>query len=552
VASAPFLMHLRQAPLETANRYAQTAVLDPTNQVRLPYLSAPEPLPRLLALQVERTLGMFDRHPDGGGLLPSGRPVFPRPIAALALVSVVYGTVRGLYDLRVALMAIWFWVGLSGVLLTVETPNVLRAVGIMPPLFVLMAVLLVDVVDRVLAAAERLRPSGARVLYAGLVPGLLALAIAGSEAWTYFDTFRELQDPWGPATREGQLIARLGADGPVYSLEMNEHMVTSGWVRLLAPGAQRGRLPNPGRDLLQLAPVPEVGRQGVSFVFSRDPNQEPYFDLVQRLYPGGSFGAGGDGRLVYGVPADALAAARGPLAQSAADPSRWTGGVQLRGGVQELRVRGPGALRVSISEVEVGSGERDVNVEIAAAHGVHFVEVASNVAGAVELQVDAEVVTDTYRLMDAPWGLRGRLNSAPTAEGVLDGTVAMAFFDPSLGGLAVPTSLTWSGWLHVPRSGTYRMAFAAEDPMRLDVDGARVDVVRVGPGEWAQVGVGSLVELTEGSHSVRVTLDVTHGGRNLARWNWVPPNSSGAADLGGEWAVVPPMLLRPESPVRKL
>jgi hypothetical protein len=95
------------------------------------------------------------------------------------------------------------------------------------------------------------------------------------------------------------------------------------------------------------------------------------------------------------------------------------------------------------------------------------------------------------------------------------------------------------------------MAFASEDPMRLEVDGGRVEVQRVGPGEWGRLGVGSLVQLTEGPRHVRVILDVTHGGRDLARWNWVPPNANGVADLGAEWAIVPPMLLRPDTPLRK-
>jgi hypothetical protein len=150
IAAMPFLVHLRTHPIEITGRYAQTAVLDPSNQVRLTYLSPPEPLPRLVALQAERTLGMFDRYPDGGGFLPTGRPLFPPPLAALAIVAMIFGLVRGLSDLRLAILSVWLWIGLSGVLVTVETPDMIRAVGILPVLFVLMAVVLVEVVDRVL------------------------------------------------------------------------------------------------------------------------------------------------------------------------------------------------------------------------------------------------------------------------------------------------------------------------------------------------------------------------------------------------------------------
>ena len=58
------------------------------------------------------------------------------------------------------------------------------------------------------------------------------------------------------------------------------------------------------------------------------------------------------------------------------------------------------------------------------------------------------------------------------------------------------------------------------------------------------------MQLTEGAHRVEISLLVTHGGRELARWNWVPPNPDGTAASGGQWTVVPPMVLRPATPVR--
>ncbi len=151
VAALPFFVHLSQHPEEVAARYVQTAALDPRNQQRLTYLAPPEPLPRLAALQVERTLGMFDRYPDGGSFLPTGHPLFGPPLAQLALVGAVYVLVRGWRDARLAVLAIWFWVGLSGVALTVETPNYLRAVGMLPSLCCMLALLLLDLVDRMRA-----------------------------------------------------------------------------------------------------------------------------------------------------------------------------------------------------------------------------------------------------------------------------------------------------------------------------------------------------------------------------------------------------------------
>ena len=61
------------------------------------------------------------------------------------------------------------------------------------------------------------------------------------------------------------------------------------------------------------------------------------------------------------------------------------------------------------------------------------------------------------------------------------------------------------------------MAFAAEDTMHLQVDGAPISVVTIPPDDWHGVGIGSPVELTAGSHRVEIRLDITHGARELAR-----------------------------------
>ena len=140
----------------------------------------------------------------------------------------------------------------------------------------------------------------------------------------------------------------------------------------------------------------------------------------------------------------------------------------------------------------------------------------------------------------------------PVPDAFLDATIAMAFFGPEIGFVRMPNSIVWSGALLAPRSGEYRMAFAAEDTMHLQVDGRAVDVVTVSPEQWAAVGLGSTVRLDEGPHVVRVTLDVTHYGRELARWNWVPPAADGALDSAREWSVVPPQVLRPDSPVAQV
>src|SRR5437868_5582802 len=101
----------------------------------------------------------------------------------------------------------------------------------MPSLFVLVAVTLVELSDRLLEGASRLRPSGARATFGWAVPAAVAMLVLATDSVSYFDSFREMPQGWGPATREGQAVATLGESGPVYSIEVNEHMVSSGWVR---------------------------------------------------------------------------------------------------------------------------------------------------------------------------------------------------------------------------------------------------------------------------------------------------------------------------------
>jgi hypothetical protein len=225
-----------------------------------------------------------------------------------------------------------------------------------------------------------------------------------------------------------------------------------------------------------------------------------------------------------------------------------------------------GRVELRLDDLTLADASASTSVDILAAPGLHFLELVADVASAdrrvgLALTGPDGIVrqlarAETYRLMDAPWGLLAHVARPPRARSLggpadasLDATIAMAFSDPELGSVSAPNSITWSGSLLASHDGVYRMAFASEDPMHLEIDGRPVDVVCVNPDQWRSVGLGSQVHLGEGWHSVRVTLEVTHGGRELARWNWVPPTASGAADTAAEWSVVPPSALRPDPPV---
>jgi len=601
IAAAPFLVHLSVHREETTTRYLQTTVLDPNNQSRLGYLTPPVALPELLAVQVERTLGMFDRYADGGGFLPTGHPLFGRLLAALTLLGAAYSVLRGRRDTRMAVLSVWFWLGLSAIAVTVETPDFHRAVGILPALCFVIAVPLVDVIDRALGVLSADRPTARRLL-GGLIAAALALVLVIPEAGSYFTTFSSVPEHWAPPTREGQLVAALGKSGPVYSIETDEHLVSSGWVRLLAQTAQRGRIPNPGRELPALAAADGSGApgrlafipgdgQGLSLILTGDVNQGTYIDLFRGLYPLTSLADAADGHRTLQVSSDALAATRGvtlvsqdgsaraadTFGQIPADLSMpatltWRAGIRLpQPGTYRLAATAPGRAQLRLDGIPVADRSIDSGTPLGGdalvAPGLHFLELVADVTRAdqrVSLTLGTSDTspreldpTETYRLMDAPWGLLGRLTRpspqtqslASPSDAFLDATIAMAFFDPEVGPIDVPNSFEWTGSLLVPQSGVYRMAFATEDAMHLQVDNRPVDVVSVGPGAWQSVGFGSQVSLTEGTHRIGITLDVTHGGRELARWNWVPPTPGGALDTTTNWSVVPPQVLRPDPAV---
>ena len=127
----------------------------------------------------------------------------------------------------------------------------------------------------------------------------------------YLVAFRTLPDAWASQNHEGEIIEALGGNGPVYSIEMNEHLVNSGWVRLLAPSRRSaGVCRTPGSELpiVQPARLPEPGTvapdlypsagQGFSVLLSPDANQTTYVPLLQQLYPRAEPGdGGGDGRI---------------------------------------------------------------------------------------------------------------------------------------------------------------------------------------------------------------------------------------------------------------
>ncbi|MCC6627000.1 MAG: glycosyltransferase family 39 protein [Chloroflexi bacterium] len=616
VAVLPFLAHLEREPNRATIRYQETTVLSPLNQTRLEYTRPNMPLPELMAIQVERSLGVFDRYRDGSGFLPTSQPLFPLPLAALLLIGAVYALLRSFADPRAAVLSLWFWLGLSGVILTVETPAAQRAAGLLITLPLLPALLLDEIAGRVPAVARVLgalrrspaapSPDGTAITRATAV-GLVLMVVVATVWQTnfYFNVYGSMTEPWSYSSDEGRQVAALGEVGPVYSMEVSEHMVISGWVRFMAREARASAIPNPGQQLpvldmdeppvnppgpRSIVHVPKPG-DGVSFLLY-GANQTAYASLVEALYPGGALLPPVDDRVAYQAPPEAVDRTRGvtvingageplgtvdtfgvlPAALALPGQVEWRAGIRItRSGRHRFELAAPQAATLLIDGVTVAeTSGGPVRQDVELARGLHFVQVKADVqsradaitlrrsrmleAGTGTATLRAFEPTATYALMDAPWGLLGRAipqgesAASPRVRMFLDLTLSAAFMH-NIEPLPRPGQIVWRGTLLAPRSGVYRMAFATDAPLRLEIDGQSIAVQQERAETWDKVKEGTPIELTAGPHPIVVTMQMPEGGRTLIRWVWAPPLADGRRDVEGDWAMVPPMVLRPETPV---
>ena len=413
VAAAPFAVHLHRHSDELNLRFRQTTVLSAENRERLAYLHRDTSVAEVLPIQLERSLGLFDRYPDGIDFFPTGRPIFPRLLAALTLLGVFYASFRGVRDERFAILALWFWIGLAGVFLTVETPAAQRAAGLLVTLPLLAAAVLIEMASRVATAlgAWRRAPAGRAVRVTDAAVASLVVGLMAVQTWQYFVDYRKKDEPWSTTTREARHIAALGRTGPVYSLERMEHRVKSGWVRFLARGTVTGSLTSPGDQLPLLVPdepyrnlaprqqIPVPSRdETISFVLY-GPEQRPYLALLGALY-GSGIRVSQDDRMVFQVPPASTRRRRGVRLRSGRSVTlvssfgripadtplpaelRWSAGIRVAyPGRHCVELTAPVGSRLFVDGIEVAA-ERDGRVvirELRVPRGLHYVELRAPV-----------------------------------------------------------------------------------------------------------------------------------------------------------------------------
>jgi hypothetical protein len=492
--------------------------------------------------------------------------MFPPALAAATLLGLFTAMAR-IRDLRLALLALWFWVGYVGIIVTVETPN-LHRIGAAVPVFAVLAALVFDEIARRIEMFSR--PDSARAplrIAAGVLAGVAVAAIAAGEISFYFGTYAET-DRWPWTRMEGETVAAEGDKAWAVTLGSYAHMINSGWVRLLAPDAHRLALPDPGRDL----PLAMTPSRDLAFLVYE--GQKYYVPYLREIYPGGAARPvitpeNQPVVTVYRAPLAAVEKGRGALVSSGGAapvrvpavgeaPPGWTSFPAAFRWSAALRApyfgnfsfRGNGRLSVDGREILLPDAAHPTpQATVSLPDGDHRIVFEATVQGAGKpavLEWKGDSPGENWRrpgladLAAADGPPRGLLAVFRGSEGPerrrLDGAVAaMALSDD----VRFPGdwTATWKGTLLAPAEGNYTFGFRTNGGIvELRLDGKPVFKTR---GEDDRVELGDEIALQAGPHAVEILYRVVHspGGIDFI---WTPP--------GQPESVVPPSVLVPADP----
>jgi hypothetical protein len=414
--------------------------------------------------------------------------------------------------------------------------------------------------------------------------------------WAYFVDFRARTEPWAATTTEGREVARLGRDGPVYSLERDFNHVSAGWVRFLARDARTGPLAYPGRDLPFLQSDEEVPqpdpRRALPLPSEADtmtlqlytPTQRAYIGYLRSLYPGGRVETTGDELRIAFRVAPGTAGRRhgvrvlrdgrviatmptfGTLPPGTRVPAVlvWRAGIRVaRTGIHRFALTAPAGATLEIDGRTIAetTARRTAEGAVALPAGVHLVAINAPVSSrddVVDLRWSKRLGSATQQAalhafrrsqtspaMTEPRGLTVEVVAAgapppgiPRVQRWLDSGVAADF--GTIGDrLPLRGTMTWRGNLVVDRAGIYRMAFPSDGRVRVALAGRPIQLDRARTDGIA---------LGRGAHPIRITLPLGEPRPSYIRWSWIPPR--GSSGRSGGWSVVPPTVLRPYEPVR--
>jgi hypothetical protein len=572
--ASPFLLNGLAHPDTITLRAQETSIFTANNPTRLSYYKPEWNTAQLLVEQTIRSVGIFNQFHDDGGFWPTDEPIMGGLLAVLTLLGLGWVCVRP-RDPRFVALAIWFWVGFIGVIVTVETPNVQRMGAAVPVLALFPALVLDSLARRLELGLRRIDTSAAPLLrWAPVALAALVVAVLmWGQARSYFVDYGKA-DRWPQPTIQGRSVADQGADTLVVTVGRQYHMVNSGWVRLLAPNTPRGGVQAPGSTLPLAVPADH------NLAFQVYPRQAEYLPFLQEIYPGGvtepyTHPTESLVVTVYRVSQAQWAATQGALAHpQAAAPQqvpalgvppvgwtqypvtmRWTAGWQVPAYWNYAIRIGPGPAKLTIDGQDVlavPAGTPVLTTTLMLARGEHAVaydgtltapgqpalfEWAALPADAPDADAPLDwraPATDTLRsTQTAPQGLLGaiQVGDRPTLLRI-DQTLADCCLSDHIRADGQPYTATWSGTLTAPSTGVYSMTLFAQGMVDLQVDGQSV-IHRDGPSDEP---VGGSATLSAGPHAVKLVYQVDSGGGGL-EWAWTPPD--------GVRSIVPPSVLAP-------
>ncbi len=504
--------------------------------------------------------------------------------AALALLGLAYAGWK-IFDGRFALASIWFWGGMLGAALTMDTPSVQRLTGAWPVIMLFPAAML----DRVAAAAWPLSVRLARRW--STVPLVALLIFFGGDSYREYFLHYGGMCTYCAATVQARYAQALGQEYKAYELGVGDYDIffSYGSTRFAAKGIE-------GEDLavpVDALPVTDNNNKGVAFIVYG--NNTQYLPLIRLFYPGGTeapiLGSDGSTSFInYKLTRDQIAGfqtvhARYDLAggtgltrdepglgmeRAAGQPpwaappgltypvqASWTGGLVAPGyGSYIFTLRGPADAKLEIDGQAVPNGgptplpgsANERRMEVVLAKGMHDVRLSGTLPdAATRLGVSwasggdsPSPISANYLYNGPTGGLSGDV--LPPLTTPINGTLAdtgqqplMRRSDPALGFREATVSLKQAGWLvrwrgtlQIHTSGTYSFETSSNGPSVVLIDG---QVVVNNPANGGPAPANGAVALNAGAHPVEVRYG-WQGGPARMEWFWTPP--------GGERALVPP------------
>jgi len=523
---------------------------------------------------LHKALLMFNYQGDAAPLnnLP-GAPMLHAAVAALAVVGLIWA-LRWFWKELPALYLLWFGSFISLAVLSVahEAPNVRRPIGLIPLIYLLMAVVFTGLWQAWQRAfgAKRTRPLF--ILLTALV-----LFVMGANLNAYFRVQAVDQAVWYAYSPEesaiGAYLAALPADMPIY---MDDQYVGHAAIRYI--GGERAITP---LDLTRDIPLRQTPAGDVLFIL--EPKDQQIVSLLQQLYPDGVYQAHQDryGRtlfLSYLIPASALTDARGlsvsyiagddlsqaPVRQqqvSAIDfdfstpetqpllppfAARYEGALLIPGsGDYRLAVTAEGGEATlflddqSVLSVKNGTQEKTLSLP-GGFTALRLNYAASAHPGVLRLQwatphhPELTVIPAAafYNLPGASNGLLGYYFTNAEWSGHPALVQRDLFIAPN-DALPSPYSVRWLGKIAAPQGGAYLFGTRSDDGSMVLIDGQKVVD---NSGQHGAIYQEGAISLTQGWHDIEVDYSDMGGSRAMELW-WQPPS--------GTKTLIPGAYLRP-------